>query len=161
MSTPGLDGSPRASVSRPQRRGKPERRDGHDGLRSVFEGCVRANGRLGWIVLAVTAPVLRLVASALPVAGQGQVPMADVGRSVESPALGRGTHWVANIACYGFGEEVGWRGFALPRLQARRYGADLGTALFFLLQRVAVNYGAFRNASMFSRPATGASSCTT
>jgi membrane protease YdiL (CAAX protease family) len=36
--------------------------------------------------------------------------------------------WAANIIFYGFGEEIGWRGFALPRLQ-QRYNALVATAI--------------------------------
>jgi Type II CAAX prenyl endopeptidase Rce1-like len=42
------------------------------------------------------------------------------GRSEEFAFLGLLPYWVANIIFYGFGEEIGWRGFALPRLQTGR-----------------------------------------
>ena len=103
---------------------------GRAGLARLIETGWAVRGRLSWIVFAVVAPLLLLVASAavLRVIGPGHVAWADVGKSVEYPALGRAAYAVANVLFYGFGEEVGWRGFALPRLQARR--SALTAALF-------------------------------
>jgi membrane protease YdiL (CAAX protease family) len=43
-----------------------------------------------------------------------------IGMSTEYPEMPSPVFWLANVVFYGFGEEVGWRGFALPRIQARR-----------------------------------------
>ncbi|MEO8179909.1 MAG: CPBP family intramembrane glutamic endopeptidase [Deltaproteobacteria bacterium] len=96
--------------------------DGRPGLIRLAVRCTDARGRLASLAIAVAAPLCLFAVSALAlnVSGLGEVAWADVGRSVEYPALNRPVFWLANILCYGFGEEVGWRGFALPRIQARR-----------------------------------------
>ena len=42
------------------------------------------------------------------------------GRSAEYPELPVPVYWFASILFYGWGEETGWRGFALPYLQTRQ-----------------------------------------
>jgi len=78
-----------------------------------------ATGRV-WIVIAVLIPAgLFLIAIAIITVFYGHaIEWANIGRSVEFPELPRLVYWLANVIFYGFGEEVGWRGFALPRLQS-------------------------------------------
>lgn len=82
-----------------------------------------------WLLFAVGAPALVfcLAAAALVVAGV-DVDLSATGRSVEYPELGLGLYILANVVAYGFGEEIGWRGYALPRLE-HRWGSTRATLL--------------------------------
>lgn len=97
-------------------------------------------GRIGkwrvgvqWHLFAWLAPVVIFLIAALIIRIVWGVwpDIRRFGRTSEYPELPMLVYWLANIFFYGFGEEVGWRGFALPRLQ-KRLGAFAATAILSL-----------------------------
>jgi hypothetical protein len=72
------------------------------------------------MIIAVLIPAgLFLIAIAIIAVFYGRaIEWANIGRGVEFPELFRSVYWLVNVIFYGFGEEVGWRGFALSRLQS-------------------------------------------
>jgi CAAX protease family protein len=73
-----------------------------------------------WIVVAILIPAgLFLIATtSIAVTTGAAIEWRNVGASTEFPDWPRSVYWLANVVFFGFGEEVGWRGFALPRLQS-------------------------------------------
>jgi uncharacterized protein len=77
-------------------------------------------GRPTAVLAAVAVPLAFYLASAaILVAGGYDVDVSATGTGTEYPELGVASYMLANLVFYGFGEEIGWRGFALPRMRAR------------------------------------------
>jgi membrane protease YdiL (CAAX protease family) len=97
------------------------RRAGGAGVRALFAGIAPKRELWRWYVFALVVPGLLL---AVPLALYGAVTGRAVGPLVYPPDAPE--RWIA-LVFFSFGEEIGWRGYALPRLMAR-YGA-LGASL--------------------------------
>jgi membrane protease YdiL (CAAX protease family) len=95
---------------------------GSMGVRELLSRVFRWRVGLGWWgVAAAGTPILFLAAAVISRFLFGGWPdMGEFGRSEEFSFLGLLPYWLANFVFFGFGEEVGWRGFALPRLQTGR-----------------------------------------
>ncbi len=93
---------------------------GRGSLRTLFGQVVRWRVNPGWYVVALfLAPLLTVGTLALSVALGGSVPASSIAAIAGSALTG------AILAP--LGEELGWRGFALPRLQAQ--GSALGASI--------------------------------
>ena len=101
---------------------------GSAGLANLRRRLRRWRVGVGWILLSVLSPLALFGLAFLLVRLRSGFwpPMEALWASASSVA------WLADVAvaavAYGFGEEVGWRGFALPRLQEGR-SALAGTVI--------------------------------
>jgi membrane protease YdiL (CAAX protease family) len=95
---------------------------GREGLRSLWNQATAWRGRGRWLALAALGP-LALFTAVVVVARlvDGQWPaLSRFGASTEYPTLPLAAYWLASLVFYGFGEEVGWRGYLQPTLERRR-----------------------------------------
>lgn len=91
--------------------------------------------RPAWRFLLLSLSPLLFLALALAIAGLSGAPvppLADFARYSGLPAMSLWAVVAVAFLVNGFGEETGWRGFALPRLQ-QRFGPLGGTLLLALL----------------------------
>jgi membrane protease YdiL (CAAX protease family) len=95
--------------------------EGTDGLRELYDRMIRGQVGARWILFAILAPLLVFAVGALlaPLLGAAPVGLRDLGVINFMPYLGIGA-WFLWFVTFGIGEETGWRGFALPRLQTNR-----------------------------------------
>ncbi len=92
---------------------------GRSGLARLLRGMGRWRIGLSWALIALFSPFVMIALSSAILVAFGQ-PWPDLGAI--AARFGDSTWllvWFLGSAVYGLGEEPGWRGFALPRLQAR------------------------------------------
>jgi uncharacterized protein len=87
-----------------------------------------------WHVIAWLSPLVLFGVAAAAVQQTTGVTwdVSTFGRSLEYPRLPVAVYWLASIVLYGWGEEVGWRGFVLPRLQERHSALTATILLSFV-----------------------------
>ena len=94
--------------------------DGQKGLRELFGRMLKWRVRPMWWLVALAPLVLYALVAVVLRFAQGQWPdLAALGHIDFLPNLGAGALLVWFLT-FGLGEETGWRGYALPRLQRGR-----------------------------------------
>jgi CAAX protease family protein len=111
--------------------------DGPEGMRELFRGMIRWRAGLAWVLVAAFSPlVLFGIAAGIAVFAIGEAPpeLGLLGELPYLPYLGLGG-WIFWLLTVGLGEESGWRGYALPKLQAdmSALSATLIVAFFWVL----------------------------
>ncbi|MGQ9866741.1 MAG: CPBP family glutamic-type intramembrane protease, partial [Pseudanabaenaceae cyanobacterium] len=92
--------------------------DGVDGLRELWRRMLKWRVQPLWWLVAISPLVLYGMVS-LHLAQRQDMPWTMLGQVDFLPNMGFGTFFLW-LLTYGMGEEMGWRGFALPRLQKNR-----------------------------------------
>ena len=105
--------------------------EGSPGIRQLLAGLLKWRVGLGWFLLSTLSPVALFVSAAtVGYATNGKLPdLALLGEVDYLPYLGIIGAFTLWLLTFGLGEELGWRGYALPRLQKGRTAL---TATFIL-----------------------------
>lgn len=95
---------------------------GSGGLRDLLRRTLHWRVGVGWLLVAVFSPTaLFLISTVIIRLWDGAWPdFGQFGHISEFPNLGWLAGWLVWTLTFGLGEETGWRGFALPRLQRNR-----------------------------------------
>ncbi len=90
-----------------------KREGGRAEVRALLAGLRPASAHVGWYVVALALPGLTYLA------GRAITALVDGGSELGWFFLPDGPEQILGMLLVPFGEEIGWRGYALPRLQAR------------------------------------------
>ncbi|MDQ3098947.1 MAG: CPBP family intramembrane metalloprotease [bacterium] len=106
--------------------------DGLSGIRELVNKIMRFPIR--WILFAFLFPfILFIIASIISFFIHGTwVNYLLLFQSQEYPTIGI-VYWILSIVCYGFGEQVGWRGFVLPELIKNGFNAVYASTVIGIL----------------------------
>ncbi|MFW9851207.1 MAG: CPBP family intramembrane glutamic endopeptidase [Candidatus Thorarchaeota archaeon] len=107
---------------------------GKDGLREIISRITKWRVRPVWIVFAVLFVWILYIVSGMIILSMGQVwpDLSIFGQVLYMPYLTFIGAWFLWIFSFGLGEETGWRGFLLPRLQSR-YNAMISTLIVAII----------------------------
>ncbi|MDH4155151.1 MAG: CPBP family intramembrane metalloprotease [Nitrospira sp.] len=96
--------------------------EGKAGVAGLVRRVVRWRVEAKWYLIVLAGPpaLFALAAIVSRFVGGSWVDVRQFGSSEEFPEIGIFWLWIFHTATFGLGEEIGWRGFALPRLQRTR-----------------------------------------
>ncbi|MBP6825569.1 MAG: CPBP family intramembrane metalloprotease [Saprospiraceae bacterium] len=120
---------------------------GKEGVRGIWGRVFLWRVAPVWYAVVFGGMFLLFIAGALiaqEVNGQAFT-LHGFGVNREFPALNMMGYFLMNLLTFGFGEEIGWRGFALPELQ-RRFNALWSTLILTLF------WAAWHTPAFFYRP---------
>lgn len=94
---------------------------GRDGIKNIINRSLIIGGNLKWVIIGFSLPfiVFLFVVVMIGLYTGNWIDVSLLAKTTKLPQLGIVGIMFIEIIAYGFGEEIGWRGFALPRLQQR------------------------------------------
>ena len=111
----------------------------NEGLKTLMQKCIQVKPIL-YLVVALLSPFVLAIAASVIALFVDQKPVHLVGllTTKEFPSLNLLTFFMYNLLFFGFGEEVGWRGFVLPRLQTKMnaLNASLVLTIFWAMWHI-------------------------